>query len=131
MKRIVFGVLVFLSFILLITGNSYAAETTASIIGTVQDDKGGPLPGATIMAVNTATNFRRNTTTEENGSYRVALLPSGTYDVTVEVAGFAKEVQRNIILTVGKEIILDFKLKLSVKCRLARFLAEGNNENSP
>ena len=110
MKRFMFAVLGLLCLSLLFAAAGYAAETTASIIGTVLDDKGAPLSGATVTAVNTATNFTRSTTTEESGFYRVALLPSGTYNVTVEVTGFAKQVQKGIILTVGKEIILDFKV---------------------
>ena len=91
----------------------YAAETTGSVIGKVEDDKGGPLPGATITAVNAATNFTRVATSEENGYFRVGLLPPGTYTITVEVPGFAKEVRKDIILTIGKEISLDFALRLA------------------
>ena len=91
----------------------HAAETTASIIGTVFDDKESPIPGVTITAVNSATNFTRVTQSENSGFYRIALLPPGTYTVTVELSGFAKEVRKEIELTVGKEIVLDYHLKLA------------------
>ena len=113
MRRCTTGVIGFFFLFLLITTNIFAAETTATVIGTVSDDKGGPLPGATVTALNVATNISRSTTSEENGSYRISLLQPGTYNISVEVAGFAKETQTGIILTVGKEIIKDLTLKLA------------------
>lgn len=100
-------------FALLIGTAVHAAETTASIIGTVYDDNGVPLPGATITAVNSATNFTRVISTEASGLYRVPLVPPGTYTITVEVLGFAKEVRSGVVLTVGKEVALDFNLRLA------------------
>lgn len=102
----------FLAFAL-VTTTIYAAETTANIIGVVSDNNGSPLPGATVTAVNADTNFTRSTTTEDNGAYRIPLLPPGTYTISVEISGFAKETHKGIVLTVGKEISLDFTLKLS------------------
>src|SRR5688500_16125994 len=99
--------------LLLISNITQAAETTASIIGTVYDDKNAEIPGVTVTAVNAATNFTRVTTTESSGFYRVALLPPGTYAITVELAGFAKEVRKGIELSLGHEIVLDVRLKLS------------------
>ena len=89
------------------------AETTASIIGTIYDENNAPLPGATITAVNAATNFTRVIQSEPSGFYRIPLLPPGSYTVTVEVSGFAKEVRKDVLLTIGKEIAIDFTLKLS------------------
>ncbi|MCI0602033.1 TonB-dependent receptor [bacterium] len=106
--------LVFFAFLFFLIGHTvYAAETTANIIGTVYDDKDAAIPGVTITAVNAATNFTRVTTSEAGGFFRVALLPPGTYTVTVEIAGFAKEVRKGIELTLGKEIIQDFHLRLA------------------
>lgn len=107
----VFGLGV-ICFLLLLAGNVFGAETTANIIGTVTDNNDAPLPGATVTAVNTATNFTRTTTSENSGAYRVVLLPPGTYTVTVELGGFAKQIHKDIILTLAKEIILDFQLRL-------------------
>src|SRR5262245_32786505 len=100
MKKLTFCLIISI-FTLFIATASYAAETTATIIGTISDDKEAALPGAMITAVNAATNFTRTTTTEANGNYRVALLPPGTYTVTVEISGFAKEVRKGIELGLG------------------------------
>jgi outer membrane receptor protein involved in Fe transport len=113
MKRL--GLAIGTIFILVLAAGTtvHAAETTASIIGTIYDDNNVPLPGATITAVNSATNFTRVISSEASGFYRIPLLPPGTYTLTVEVQGFAKEVRRDIVLTVGKEIALDITLKLA------------------
>ncbi len=63
--------------------------------------------------MNTATNFTRNTSSDADGSYRLASSASSTYDVSVEISGFAKELRKGILLNAGKEISLDFALKLS------------------
>ncbi len=124
MKRFTFCILgllcVFLSFNVAV----YAAETTASIIGNVTDDNGAPLPGATVTAVNTATNFTRVATTEASGFYRVALLPPGTYTITIELASFAKQVHKDIVLTLGKEIALDVQLKLATAAEALEIVGE-------
>jgi len=113
MKKTAYCFIASVFVLVMVVGSGYAAETTATIIGTVSDDKDAALPGAMVTAVNAATNFTRTTSTEANGSYRVALLPPGVYTMTVEISGFAKEVRKGIELGLGKEIILDFKLKLS------------------
>ncbi|HEY4490429.1 MAG TPA: carboxypeptidase-like regulatory domain-containing protein, partial [Acidobacteriota bacterium] len=124
MRPFVLRFLGILAVVIFINSAAFAAETTASIIGFVRDDKGGPLPGATVSGVNNATNFTRSTVSEESGSYRLALPPPGTYNITVEVAGFAKEVQKGIILNVGKEIVLDFALKLATTGEALEIIGE-------
>jgi hypothetical protein len=113
MKNLAVRVLLLTILLAMTASTSQAAETTASVIGTVYDDKEAPIPGVTITAVNTATNFTRVTNSEASGFFRVALLPPGTYTITVELTGFAKEVRSGIELSLGKEIVLDFHLKLS------------------
>lgn len=114
MSRITLGITGIFCIVLLLSGTAaYAAETTASIIGIVFDNSDVPVPGASITAVNTATKFTRVISSGPDGFYRIPLLPPGTYTVTVEVSGFAKEVRTDIVLTVGKEIALNFTLKLA------------------
>ena len=60
-----------------------AQETTSSIRGTVQSG-GAPVAGATVVAVNTATQARSEVTTDAQGTFNlVGLLPGGPYTVTV------------------------------------------------
>ena len=40
------------------------------------------------------------------------LLPLGTYEIKAELSGFRTEVRRPITLTIGREAVVDFTLKV-------------------
>src|SRR5436305_10368685 len=66
------------------------AQTTgaATLVGTVTDPSGLAVPGAKLTLVNTETSFRSETVTSTEGSYVVPYLSPGTYQITLEAAGF-------------------------------------------
>lgn len=80
------------------------------ILGTVTDDTGASVPGAEVKVLNLRTGDRRTVQTDERGDFEVSALNVGEYEVTVEHAGFQKEVARGLTLTVGQRARLDFKL---------------------
>src|ERR687884_156689 len=86
------SVFALLSLLVFTSGTALAqgGGTTASITGTVTDQQGGAVAGANVTATNPATNFSRQTTSSENGIYRIDLLPVGTYTVSIEAPGFKK-----------------------------------------
>ncbi|HSR49844.1 MAG TPA: TonB-dependent receptor [Acidobacteriota bacterium] len=90
-----------------------AQITTGVIEGVVTDESGGVVPGASVMVINTGTNFTRNYITADDGRFRAAQLPPGTYNVEVSMEGFANLRQEGVDLTVGKVISLDLQLKVS------------------
>ena len=55
------------------------AQTTGGIVGRVADENGGVLPGVTVRAASPALQGTRIAVTDGTGSYRLALLPPGTY----------------------------------------------------
>src|SRR5438309_5177012 len=67
-----------------------------SISGTAVDPSGAAVPAAQIRAVNTATAQVFTTSTENNGSFRLNLLPVGTYTVEVTKSGFRKTAVSNV-----------------------------------
>ena len=87
--------------------------TTGVIEGTVLDESGAAVPGATVTVRNTATNFERSLTTDSDGRFRGLLLPLGPYRVTVTMAGFATLVRDGINLAVGQTVTLPLSLKVS------------------
>jgi hypothetical protein len=91
------------------------AQTTASAVnGTVTDSSGAIIVGAGISVVNTATGVVYHTTTDDQGSYHVRLLPPGSYTLEVAKTGFEtqktqpftllvdQQLQQNIALAVGE-----------------------------
>jgi outer membrane receptor protein involved in Fe transport len=84
-----------------------------SLTGIVTDQQSGVLSGATIQALNVATNVAASTTTNEQGLYRFSNLLAGTYDVTVEAAGFKKVVQKGVTIAVNAVRRVDVRLEVS------------------
>ena len=89
-----------------------AQGSTGQVAGTVRDNNGAAIPGATIKVVNTQTGLERSATTNEGGFYRFVLLPPGTYNMTAEAANFTKTDLANVRVTVGQ--ITDANITLGV-----------------
>jgi len=87
-----------------------AQQITGSIVGTVKDEQGAVVPGASVKATNADTGFSRVATTAGDGAYRIEYLPVGKYDVEVEMAGFKKFVQQNVVLAVDEAQALNVTL---------------------
>ena len=78
------------------------AQVTGTITGSVGDNV-GVVPGVTVTATETTLGVNRNTTTNENGLFRLLSLPPGTYTIKVEMDGF-KPVTMNDIRLSSAEI---------------------------
>ena len=87
--------------------------TTGVIEGTVRDESGASIPGATVSFRNTATNFERSAESDADGRFRGLLLPLGPYRVTVTKSGFGTHVREGLDLQVGQTINLPVTLKVS------------------
>jgi hypothetical protein len=104
------AVLLVLVLVSAISGRSQA--TDAAITGNVTDSQGGALAGATITATNQETGLIRTTVAGEDGRYRLAPLPPGTYALKAEQQGFAAIELKGLVLTIGLEVPQDLVLKL-------------------
>ena len=58
-------------------------------------------------------NSAREVLTAPDGRFRVPQLPVGNYEVTVEKSGFAKYVQRPIVLRLNQDADLQIKLQVA------------------
>ena len=84
--------------------------TSGQITGTVADSSGGVLTKATVEVVDALQGQTRSTVTDGSGQYRVTGLAPGSYDVSAKIAGFATEIRKGVVVTVGQTVISDFKL---------------------
>ncbi|HLG59218.1 MAG TPA: TonB-dependent receptor [Vicinamibacterales bacterium] len=98
--------------VVLLSGLDAWAQTTAQINGTVVDDGGGVLPGATVAALQTETGFRREAVTTAAGSYTLPNLPIGPYRLEVTLSGFRTYVQTGIVLQVNSNPVIPVKLQI-------------------
>jgi Carboxypeptidase regulatory-like domain/TonB dependent receptor len=65
-------------------------STYGTVLGTVREASGAVVPGAVVNLINTGTNAKHSTMTDDTGSYQFVNLEVGTYQLTVEAAGFQK-----------------------------------------
>src|SRR5262245_41385531 len=77
---------------------TFAVPTYAqngSISGTVVDESGAVVPGATVTMTGPIV---RQTTSGPGGEYRFANLPGGTYQINVVLSGFAPATRDNVVV---------------------------------
>src|SRR5207249_812717 len=99
--------------ILTTLASAASAQTSlATLRGKVSDEQGGVLPGATVTARQTDTNTTRTSVTEGLGQYFLPNLPAGTYELTVDLTGFAAARRDNVVLRVGQAADIDFVLRV-------------------
>ena len=112
MHRLSVRVLTILAFVLALAGAAVAQVTTGVIVGTVTDQTGAVVAGASVTAINKSTGLAKTVTTNEQGEYEIGPLPPAEYEVTSEASGFTKIVQPGVIVNVSSRISVTFTLNL-------------------
>jgi hypothetical protein len=125
-RNFIFVVLVF-AVLMTPTLFSQVDYSTATLRGTVMDQAGAVVTGATITATNTSTGISKVVKTGSDGAFRLSALPPGHYQVTTVATGFSKEVFKGLELTVGQSATYDVHLKVGV----ASEVVEVTGENIP
>ncbi len=77
------------------------AQVTATLSGTVEDQSGGVIPGATVTLTNEATKFASVDTSNGAGLYAFPSLTPGTYDIKASAKGFKAKEVTGIVLNAG------------------------------
>lgn len=88
------------------------SQTTGAITGSVTDPSGAVIPGAAVIATNTATGARRQVMTNAAGHYTIAQVDPGTYRVKVTRSGFQTQVQGPVPVAVAQVANLVFRLQV-------------------
>ncbi|MGA2263620.1 MAG: carboxypeptidase regulatory-like domain-containing protein, partial [Acidobacteriota bacterium] len=71
-------------------------STNSSLTGVIVDQSGAVIPGAEIVAKDTATNEEFRAISAENGTFSIAVLRAGTYTVTVTAPSFKQSVLKDV-----------------------------------
>ncbi len=81
------------------------------ILGTVTDQSGGVISGATVTVLDKDRGVSRTLTTDDAGAYNAPNLTPGNYTVRAESKGFKVFERQSISLDVGKEVRIDATLQ--------------------
>jgi len=101
-----------LFFLLLAATTAFAQYTTARLSGTVQDNSGAAVPGASVTVEQAGTGYQQQAKAGAAGEYLFPSLPVGDYQLTVSIAGFDTYVQKGIVLTVNESNTLDDAIEI-------------------
>ncbi|HLK47352.1 MAG TPA: carboxypeptidase regulatory-like domain-containing protein [Bryobacteraceae bacterium] len=106
------GVTAALGLVLAAAGLYGQAISTSQINGVVRDASGLAVPGAEVKATQTETGQVRTTLSQADGSYVLANLPVGPYQLEISKEGFTRYVQSGIVLQVGSTPTVDVAMKV-------------------
>jgi hypothetical protein len=98
--------------LLLLSSPLGSAQVSAVLSGTVTDQSGGIVAGASMTTKNVDTGAIRTTATDDAGRYQVFAVPVGHYEVRATKSGFAEEIRTGIHLVVGQDASVDFTLRV-------------------
>jgi len=96
----------------LLTSAAHSQEFRGAISGAVTDPAGASVSGAKVVITETRTGTKTSTVSDATGQYVVPFLAPGTYDISVEAAGFKGAVRKGIQLGSGDHPVIDIRLTI-------------------
>src|SRR5882672_2126774 len=97
--------------VLLLCVPAFSQGNAGRILGTVTDQSGGVVAGATVTVIDTARNVSRTLTSDDAGEYNAPNLTPGMYTVRAEAKGFKKLERQNVVIEVAKEVRVDLTVQ--------------------
>lgn len=91
---------------------AWAQEVTATVTGTVTDQSGAAVAGATVTAKSAERGITYTAVTNESGIYRIPQLPVGDYDLRVEKQGFQTALRPVFTLVLNQVARIDIEMKV-------------------
>jgi len=101
-----------LLFLLSTTIAAFGQAGRGSITGSVTDQTGAVIPGASVTLLDPATGVARHTAANDTGHYAFISLNPGVYQVTASRTGFTTVVHSNVSVTVDQTTTVDLALKV-------------------
>ena len=105
---------------------SWAQTTQGGIVGTIRDEKGASVVAAQITITNRATGLERQTTTAENGIFRVLALPTGAYEIKADAPGFATTTVNNLEVGVDQIRTIELTLRVGAQAEVVNVEADAD-----
>jgi hypothetical protein len=109
------GRLLCLLIVLLLPAAAHAQTPLGALSGTVLDQSGAVLPGATVTVTNSGTGQVMSSVSGDNGAFLFPQVPVGTYKVTVSLEGFKSAEFTDVNIAVGQQYSLTAKLGIGAR----------------
>jgi len=88
---------------------AYSQAVNGTLLGSVTDASGGTVHNGKVTLTEETTGVSHTAQTNESGNFTFPDLAPGRYTVTVEMAGFKKEVRR------GVEVVVDLTSRINLQ----------------
>ena len=113
MRRIAL-LLVVLLLLVAASVSSLGQAGTSTVRGTVTDQQGNVVAGATVTLTSLATTTSRTTTTADVGVYTFDFVPPGDYKLEISATGFKRAVVNNLHALVSQPTPVDVRLEVGM-----------------
>jgi outer membrane receptor protein involved in Fe transport len=111
--------------VLALSTTALAQGNVGTIDGRVLDQSRAAVPGTTVTAKNLATGLSRSAVVSATGTYRIAALPAGNYDVTATLSGFSTQITKGVVVQVGDTVTVDFAMKVGAVTETIEVVGES------
>ncbi len=131
MRRLQFCLAVFA--VLALSFSALAQVQNGQFAGTVTDPSGAAIANAKVTVKNPSTDLSESAVTNSSGNYTIKELPIGTYNLTVEAAGFKTVSNNGVTVNAGTIAHVDVKLqigKASEVVEVTGAVSDVNTEDS-
>ncbi len=108
--RPLLGLSVMIVLAVILSGNANAQSTFGSFLGTVVDQSGQIIVGATATLTNLGTSATKTAKTDRQGTYSFLNVDPGTYSITIAAEGFQQGDFSNLVLQSRDTQRVDVKL---------------------
>jgi hypothetical protein len=98
--------------LLVIAGAAFAQSDRGTVTGSVSDQAGAVIPGATIEMKNINTGAVYQAQSSSTGNYTFAQLPAGTYQMSTSVPGFKQFLRTGITVLVAQTLRIGISLEV-------------------
>lgn len=115
---------------LFLCGAAFAQYDTGSIAGSVLDEQGAAVPGASVTLTNTGTGRVFQATSNAEGGFVFSALPAGTYSVEAEKTGFSKGIDEGITLHASEVVRANVELKVGTISQQVTVQAQNTTVNT-
>src|SRR6516225_1389281 len=98
--------------VLLAVPSAWSQANTGTISGEIRDPSAAVVVGARVRLIDVQTGVERQGLSNDEGFYKVALVPAGTYRMVTEASGFKSVEVQNIHIDVNQNLTIPVTLEI-------------------